>query len=591
MLGATTIARAIVSVLADGSVQRGAVQSLPIPECGVSLEHHSRSCQRGSRRVALPLPSAVPYKRIMSVYSAKVYATMLIGDTKAREWGSRQSRSHLTNRLKALRHHVRESVCVLKEWWRKRRRQIRGRWWRRSHFRAPNTFRHWSMHNLDFVLNNTAPRQATAMHPNWSSRSKADIHVRKKSSRYGSTLRKPKYSFAVEENTQMKGKGMFEGKREIPTMRRSAPALPSPSAQWRKRNMVPGVNQTWKGLWQHTEMGIWGSTSAAVNNSSRLLHEVLSTSHLSYDAWLLLVDKLLADYFVSYNEQMLDYSPSIPLTPRKWLAARRVRDGIASPRPEFTVRWCGDEPQNPALPDKATYRYFVYFEPLYGHFKIDYWPIYSHSPSELDPHPSGVVPVFSHVGIVPNIVIFFGGFPRGLPSPPTFHYGAAPYSSHFNLIGFQDFDIMSPPNLPTCPYLVLETAKLDDLITQSPGNPARRPGVCGANVSDGEGERDLPGKSHPALNNEVLLRADVGETRKREIPEKTRQPATYSGTIPTCENPGVTRLGIEPSPPLWEASALTAQTPRGSVTRAILSWAAVCQWLERSQVGPQWVSG
>ncbi|KAJ8866485.1 hypothetical protein PR048_032328 [Dryococelus australis] len=33
---------------------------------------------------------------------------------------------------------------------------------------------------------------------------------------------------------------------------------------------------------------------------------------------------------------------------------------------------------------------------------------------------------------------------------------------------------------------------------------------------------------------------------KREIPEKTRQPAASSGTIPTYENPGVTRRGIEP---------------------------------------------
>ncbi|KAJ8872165.1 hypothetical protein PR048_025767 [Dryococelus australis] len=33
---------------------------------------------------------------------------------------------------------------------------------------------------------------------------------------------------------------------------------------------------------------------------------------------------------------------------------------------------------------------------------------------------------------------------------------------------------------------------------------------------------------------------------KREIPEKTHRTATTSGTIPTCENPGVTRPGTEP---------------------------------------------
>ncbi|KAJ8896780.1 hypothetical protein PR048_002125 [Dryococelus australis] len=36
---------------------------------------------------------------------------------------------------------------------------------------------------------------------------------------------------------------------------------------------------------------------------------------------------------------------------------------------------------------------------------------------------------------------------------------------------------------------------------------------------------------------------------KREIPEKTRRPAPSSGTIPTCENQGVVRRGIEPSSP------------------------------------------
>ncbi|KAJ8877406.1 hypothetical protein PR048_021860 [Dryococelus australis] len=34
-----------------------------------------------------------------------------------------------------------------------------------------------------------------------------------------------------------------------------------------------------------------------------------------------------------------------------------------------------------------------------------------------------------------------------------------------------------------------------------------------------------------------------------------------SGTIPTCENPGVNRPGIEPGSPWWETSGLTAQPP------------------------------
>ncbi|KAJ8869841.1 hypothetical protein PR048_028850 [Dryococelus australis] len=46
-----------------------------------------------------------------------------------------------------------------------------------------------------------------------------------------------------------------------------------------------------------------------------------------------------------------------------------------------------------------------------------------------------------------------------------------------------------------------------------------------------------------------------------KIPEKTRRPTASSGTIVTCENPGVARPGIEPDSPLWEASRLTAQPP------------------------------
>ncbi|KAJ8882317.1 hypothetical protein PR048_014119 [Dryococelus australis] len=75
-----------------------------------------------------------------------------------------------------------------------------------------------------------------------------------------------------------------------------------------------------------------------------------------------------------------------------------------------------------------------------------------------------------------------------------------------------------------------------------------------------------------ALNNEVL-RADEGEARlewrnagmkgrgKREIPVITRRPAASSGTIPSCENPGATPQGMEPSLPSWEASSLTTTPP------------------------------
>ncbi|KAJ8888239.1 hypothetical protein PR048_007726 [Dryococelus australis] len=41
---------------------------------------------------------------------------------------------------------------------------------------------------------------------------------------------------------------------------------------------------------------------------------------------------------------------------------------------------------------------------------------------------------------------------------------------------------------------------------------------------------------------------------EREIPEKTRRPAASSGTIPTYEDPGVTRPGIENGSPWWEVA-------------------------------------
>ncbi|KAJ8880533.1 hypothetical protein PR048_017003 [Dryococelus australis] len=95
------------------------------------------------------------------------------------------------------------------------------------------------------------------------------------------------------------------------------------------------------------------------------------------------------------------------------------------------------------------------------------------------------------------------------------------------------------------------------------------------------------------------LRADNCQTRsmgqrrkggeKREIPEKTRRPAASSGTIPTCEKPG-----IEPGSPRWEAGSLTATPPRPPYFWRVRVWhryrnsdrqcyAALCvpdRWLE-----------
>ncbi|KAJ8888272.1 hypothetical protein PR048_007759 [Dryococelus australis] len=76
---------------------------------------------------------------------------------------------------------------------------------------------------------------------------------------------------------------------------------------------------------------------------------------------------------------------------------------------------------------------------------------------------------------------------------------------------------------------------------------------------------------------------------KREIPEKTRRPMASSGTIPTCDNPGVTRSGIEPGSLLWEASSITTHPPRYHAERttdevqvknqrkSAILWQAICR--------------
>ncbi|KAJ8891255.1 hypothetical protein PR048_010771 [Dryococelus australis] len=61
-------------------------------------------------------------------------------------------------------------------------------------------------------------------------------------------------------------------------------------------------------------------------------------------------------------------------------------------------------------------------------------------------------------------------------------------------------------------------------------------------------------------------------TEQPKIPEKTRRPAASSGTIPNCENPAVTRSGIEPGSPWWEASLLIVQPPRSPSYHAGADW-------------------
>ncbi|KAJ8867457.1 hypothetical protein PR048_031259 [Dryococelus australis] len=79
------------------------------------------------------------------------------------------------------------------------------------------------------------------------------------------------------------------------------------------------------------------------------------------------------------------------------------------------------------------------------------------------------------------------------------------------------------------------------------------------------GSNELRVAPHNLAQSSGLMYGATGETEKREcgwgkreIPEKIRRRTASSGTIPTCGDP-VTRPGIEPGSPWWEASVLIAQ--------------------------------
>ncbi|KAJ8875040.1 hypothetical protein PR048_022930 [Dryococelus australis] len=205
-----------------------------------------------------------------------------------------------------------------------------------------------------------------------------------------------------------------------------------------------------------------------------------------------------------------------------------------------------------------------------------------------------VSPLASHLGELGSIPGRVTGFSHGnhagrcrwsagflgdLPSPPPFHSGATPYSLH------------SPSSaLKT----ILKAAQISSLT----------PFTVSLNVTPLEQQVFIPAKcrgSRRLLRPTIPPRADFCEVlhalfthettrwrvgvnnsqqrkssagmkgrRKREIPEKNRRPTASSGTIPKCENP-VTRSGIEPDSPRWEASGMTARPPRTLAKRQWIS--------------------
>ncbi|KAJ8880059.1 hypothetical protein PR048_020682 [Dryococelus australis] len=77
-----------------------------------------------------------------------------------------------------------------------------------------------------------------------------------------------------------------------------------------------------------------------------------------------------------------------------------------------------------------------------------------------------------------------------------------------------------------------------------------------------------------------------GGGRELEIPEKTRRPTVSSGTIPSCENL-VTRPGIEPGSPWWEASVLTARPSHSnSLSKQEFQERAVAEDVDNTRIPP-----
>ncbi|KAJ8895708.1 hypothetical protein PR048_001045 [Dryococelus australis] len=127
------------------------------------------------------------------------------------------------------------------------------------------------------------------------------------------------------------------------------------------------------------------------------------------------------------------------------------------------------------------------------------------------------------------------------------------------------------PRLESSGNEALLVAAVSSLLTPSPPRIPPHRHNCSVNGRDGVGEwhmLKLESKKIEITFSKHCWKL-VGKVNvagfqrrgKRKIPEKIRRPAASSGAIPTCENLGVTRPGIEAGSPWCEASSLTTQPP------------------------------
>ncbi|KAJ8888037.1 hypothetical protein PR048_007522 [Dryococelus australis] len=147
-----------------------------------------------------------------------------------------------------------------------------------------------------------------------------------------------------------------------------------------------------------------------------------------------------------------------------------------------------------------------------------------------------------HVGKTADVASSWRILHGDFPLSPAFHCTAAPPTSHLTIEKrclCRVFHRLSMTSL-----LELKRLAHNDV---------------GANW---DGTRDLQEGPEAATTVGATRRpwsgAGMKGRGKPEIPEKTRRLTASSGTIPTREN-SVTRPGIEPGSPWWEASRLTAQ--------------------------------
>ncbi|KAJ8896995.1 hypothetical protein PR048_002341 [Dryococelus australis] len=141
-----------------------------------------------------------------------------------------------------------------------------------------------------------------------------------------------------------------------------------------------------------------------------------------------------------------------------------------------------------------------------------------------------------------------GGFSRGYPVSPTLSFRRCSILTSITLIGSQDLDVKSHPNLFTFGTAVQLCAKLSNKKFRFVPDLSRINLTVYDTISYGFVE--LSGEIWVALNIEVF-RTDEDEVRrvwsstgkpgwrKREIPEKTRGPMASPGTIHTVD--GATR--------------------------------------------------